>query len=164
MLRRHASALIFLATMGLGGALLLSTRLDEREFRSFTLFITEITGSALGALGFSVARDGQMLFVPGGFFNMRIGNDCNGVCAHLIFLASVLAYPASWKAKLVGLAVGQPLLFLLNVFRLMSLFVIGLYIPAIFRAMHVYVWQFLIVGLALLLFFIWADRIVRRPA
>lgn len=164
MLKRYGSALIFLTTMVLGGFLLLSTRLQEREIRSFTLLITEITNGALAALGFSVGRAGNILFVPGGPFSMRVDNDCNGIWAHLIFLASVLGYPASWREKLVGLAIGEPLLFLLNVGRLVSLFAVGLYVPGVFRAMHVYVWQFLIIGVALMLFFIWVDRVVRRPA
>jgi len=55
----------------------------------------------------------------------------------LIFLASVLAYPATWKEKLLGLAVGQPVLVVLNVVRVVSLFIIGVYAPTIFRAAHV---------------------------
>jgi exosortase H (IPTLxxWG-CTERM-specific) len=164
MLRRSSSALIFLATMVAGGILLLSPRLQERELLSLSIVITQLSAGALHALGFSVARDAHTLFVPGGAFAMRVDNDCNGAWAHLIFLASVLAYPATWKEKLAGLAVGQPLLFLLNVFRVMSLFAIGVYAPAIFRATHVYVWQFLIIGFALVLFFVWADRCVRPPA
>jgi exosortase/archaeosortase family protein len=93
-----------------------------------------------------------------------VGNGCNGAWAHLIFLASVLAYPATWKEKLLGLAVGQPVLVVLNVVRVVSLFIIGLYAPTIFRAAHVYVWQFLIIGFAMLMLFIWADQFVRRPA
>jgi exosortase H (IPTLxxWG-CTERM-specific) len=164
MLRRYSPALIFLATMVAGGILLLNPRLQERELLSLSIVITQLSSGALDALGFSVARDARTLFVPGGSFGMRVDNDCNGAWAHLIFLASLLAYPTTWKEKLVGLAVGQPLLFLLNVLCVMSLFAIGVYAPAIFRATHVYVWQFLIIGLALLLFFIWVDKFVRRPA
>ena len=163
MLNRYGSALIFLATMVIGGSLLLTTRLQDRELTSLSIVITELSDATLRTLGFDVGRESRTLFVPGGSFGMRVDNDCNGAWAHLIFLAAVLAYPASWKEKLLGLAVGQPLLFLLNVFRVVSLFAIGVYVPSVFRATHVYVWQFLIIGLALLLFVIWVDKFVRRP-
>jgi len=164
MLNRYGSALIFVATMVIGGSLLLSTRLQDRELTSLSLVITELSDATLRTLGFDVGRESRTLFVPGGSFGMRVDNDCNGAWAHLIFLAAVLAYPASWKEKLLGLTVGQSLLFLLNVVRVASLFVIGVYVPSVFRATHVYVWQFLIIGLALLLFVVWVDKFVRRPA
>jgi len=31
-----------------------------------------------------------------------------------------------------------------------------------FRAAHVYVWQFLIIGLAMLLFVVWVESVTRR--
>jgi len=34
---------------------------------------------------------------------------------------------------------------------------LGMYAPALLRPAHVYVWQFLIIGCALMLFRVWAD-------
>lgn len=164
MVRRYHSAPIFLATMVVGGSLLLSASAQADVLTGWTVLLTKISAAALNLLGFSVQGDAQTLSTTAGSFTVAIGNGCNGAWAHLIFLASVLAYPATWKEKLLGLAVGQPVLVVLNVVRVVSLFIIGVYAPTIFRAAHVYVWQFLIIGFAMLMLFVWADQFVRRPA
>lgn len=164
MVRRYHSALIFLATMVAGGSLLLSPSAQADVLTGWTVLLTKISAAALNILGFSVKWDARTLSTTAGSFTVLVGNGCNGAWAHLIFLASVLAYPATWKEKLLGLAVGQPVLVVLNVVRVVSLFLIGVYAPTIFRAAHVYVWQFLIIGFAMLMLFIWADQFVRRPA
>jgi len=162
--RRYHSAVIFLATMVVGGSLLLSASAQADVLTCWTVLLTKISAAVLNLLGFSVKGDAQRLSTTAGSFTVLVGNGCNGAWAHLIFLASVLAYPATWKEKLLGLAVGQPVLVVLNVVRVVSLFIIGVYAPTIFRAAHVYVWQFLIIGFAMLMLFIWADQFVRRPA
>lgn len=164
MVRRYQSAAIFLATMVVGGSLLLSASAQADVLTGWTVLLTKASAAALNLLGFSVQGDGQTLSTTAGSFTVLVGNGCNGAWAHLIFLASVLAYPATWKEKLLGLAVGQPVLAVLNVVRVVSLFLIGVYAPTIFRAAHVYVWQFLIIGFAMLILFVWADQFVRRPA
>jgi exosortase/archaeosortase family protein len=108
--------------------------------------------------------ESRVLAAADGSFRVSIENDCNGAWAHLILLASVLGYPAPVRAKLTGLLVMQPLLFALNVVRVVSLFLIGRYELSIFRAVHVYVWQFLIIGCAVALFFIWEERVSRGVA
>ena len=107
--------------------------LSRRAYRSSS----NRGAAALNLLGFSVKWDARTLSTPAGSFTVLVGNGCNGAWAHLIFLASVLAYPATWKEKLLGLAVGQPVLVVLNVVRVVSLFIIGVYAPTIFRAAHV---------------------------
>jgi len=164
MVRRYHSASIFLATMVVGASLLLSASAQAHVLAGWTVLLTKTSAAALNLLGFSVQGDGQTLSTTAGSFTVLVGNGCNGAWAHLIFLASVLAYPATWKEKLLGLAVGQPVLVVLNVVRVVSLFIIGVYAPTIFRAAHVYVWQFLIIGFAMLMLFVWADQFVRRPA
>jgi len=164
MLKRYRPAVIFFATTAAGASVLLSRWMDEGPLLAVSSAITVCAQRTLDAVGFGVQQHGNALLTLDSSFGMRIKNDCNGAWAHLIFLASVLAYPAHWKQKLVGLALGQTALFVLNIFRLVSLFLIGVYVPAIFRATHVYVWQFLIIGLAVALFFIWVDRFVTRPA
>lgn len=157
---RYNSALIFLVTMIAGGSLLLSARAQDGPLLSLSEGITALSTFTLHACGLAVERHDRVISAARGGFSMRVDNDCNGAWAHLIFLASILAYPASWKQKLLGLTIGEPLLLLLNIFRVASLFVVGVYLPSLFRPMHVYVWQFLIIGLALVLLFVWVDRFV----
>jgi len=87
-----------------------------------------------------------------------IAIDCNGTWAFAIFVASVLAVRSSWRAKLWGVGLGVPALWLINTVRIVSLYFVAIYVPTIFEEMHLYVWQFLIIAAALFLLKLWADR------
>ena len=80
-----------------------------------------------------------------------------------LLLAGVFAFPASWRAKLVGAAAGVTLLMVLNLIRIISLFYIGVYWPKMFETAHIEVWQALFVGLTLLLWLGWAWQVMRHP-
>jgi exosortase/archaeosortase family protein len=101
--------------------------------------------------------------VHDGTVAVDIAIDCNGFWAFAIFLASVLAVPSSWRAKMWGVGLGLPTLWAINTVRVVSLFFVAIYWPAIFEALHLYVWQFLIIAAALLLLMLWAEYFL-RPA
>lgn len=164
MLERYTPAIVFLLTMLVGGAVLLDQGMQEGPLRSLSLFITHLSRVAIESTGMGVVQSNRVLASPDGSFAMRVDNDCNGAWAHLILLASILAYPASWRERVIGILIGQPVLFALNVFRVASLFFVGIFAPSVFRATHVFVWQFLIIALALLILFVWVDRVVEREA
>jgi exosortase/archaeosortase family protein len=92
-----------------------------------------------------------------------IAIDCNGAWAFAIFLASILAVPSSWRAKAWGVGLGVPALWAINTVRVVSLFYVAVYVPTVFEALHLYVWQFLIIAAALLLLMLWAEYFL-RPA
>jgi exosortase H (IPTLxxWG-CTERM-specific) len=156
--------MVFLAAMVAGGSVLLSDAVQQAALHPMSVGIAALSVGPLHALGFAVGHREQVLVATDTPFRVSIENDCNGAWAHLILLASVLAYPAPVRAKLVGLLVMQPLLFAINILRIVSLFVIGFYQLSLFRAAHVYVWQFLIIGCALALFLAWAERVAARGA
>jgi len=161
---RLGSAALFLAVMIAGGSVLLTDTVQVAVLHPLSVWIAALGAGALRVLGFAVIHREQVLAATDGSFRVSIENDCNGAWAHLILLASVLAYPAPARAKLVGLLVMQPLLFALNIVRVVTLFLIGSYDVSLFRAAHVYVWQFLIIGFALALFLVWVERGVHDEA
>ena len=78
-------------------------------------------------------------------FGVNIENGCNGVETALLFGAAVLAFPASWPRRLVGLLVGFVAIQILNLFRVITLFWIGLHRPALFNSSHTVIWQSVVV-------------------
>src|SRR4030095_12605775 len=161
---RFGSAAVFLAVMRGGGSALWSDAAQEGPLRTLSIWITTLSAGLLSALGLAVESRGQELIAIGRPFGVSVQNDCNGAWAHLILLASVLAYPATAREKIRGLLLAQPALFVLNVVRVASLFLIGLHAPGLFRAAHVYLWQGLIIACAVALFLVWIGRGVRSPA
>jgi len=96
-------------------------------------------------------------------FAVSIEAGCNGVEATIVLLAAVLAFPAPWKNKLMGLAAGIVAVQGLNVVRVISLFYLGQWDYQVFEWAHLYVWQALIMLDVLVVWLIWVRTLPRAP-
>jgi exosortase H (IPTLxxWG-CTERM-specific) len=94
-------------------------------------------------------------------FAVSIEAGCNGVEATLVLLAAMLAFPAPWRHKAVGLVIGIVAVQLLNVLRVISLFYLGQWNYDVFEWAHLYVWQALIMLDVLVVWLIWVRRVPR---
>jgi exosortase H (IPTLxxWG-CTERM-specific) len=94
-------------------------------------------------------------------FWVVIAEPCNGVLPTILYLAAVLAFPSTWKARLYGILIGIPGVFLVNLFRVVTLMLVGTRAAASFEDVHVYVWQTLVVALTVALWIFWVERFVR---
>ena len=88
-------------------------------------------------------------------FSVSIAKGCDAMEAMALFASALLAFPAGWKYKLTGFFAGIAMLFTLNIGRIISLFITGLYYPKAFEIMHVEVWQVLFIIFALGLWIFW---------
>jgi len=88
-------------------------------------------------------------------FAVSIEAGCNGVEATIVLLAAMLAFPAPWKNKLIGLAAGVVAVQGLNVIRVISLFYLGQWDREVFEWAHLYVWQALIMLDVLIVWLVW---------
>ena len=98
-----------------------------------------------------------------GRFVIAIERGCNGIEAVIILTAAIVAFPAPWRHKLAGLAIGFVAIQLLNVVRIVSLFWLGLWNRVWFDWFHLYLWQALIVLDALIVFLVWLRTLPPRP-
>jgi exosortase H (IPTLxxWG-CTERM-specific) len=92
-------------------------------------------------------------------FAVSIESGCNGIEAALVLIAAILAYPAPWIHKLIGLIAGLLAIQALNLVRIISLFYLGQWNQQAFEWAHLYVWQGLIMLDALIVFLIWLKTI-----
>jgi exosortase/archaeosortase family protein len=97
-------------------------------------------------------------------FRIQVLNVCNGTDLWVLFGAAVVAFPAPVRVKLVGLAVGLPLLSLVNMLRILGLFLTGRYVPRLFDASHLFLWQAALVVLTAGLFAIYLRWAYARDA
>jgi exosortase H (IPTLxxWG-CTERM-specific) len=91
-------------------------------------------------------------------FSVAIYNGCNGLEAILIFVSGVVAFPAPWRRKGVGIVLGFVAIQLFNVIRVVSLFYIGALRPQWFSASHTFVWQSLVIVFGVVLWLVWVRR------
>ena len=107
----------------------------------------------------NVVASGKVIRSTTNGFAVSIEAGCNGVEATLVLCAAILAFPAPWRHKLAGLAVGVVAVQLLNIVRVISLFYIGQWDFAVFEWAHQYVWQALIMLDVLIVWLIWVRRV-----
>jgi exosortase/archaeosortase family protein len=81
-----------------------------------------------------------------------------------IFVAGVLAYPASWRHRFAGVALGGLAIFAVNLVRVVSLFYIGSAWRAAFDTAHFLVWQSAIILLVVALLIAWIERLPHAPS
>ncbi|GIW41614.1 MAG: hypothetical protein KatS3mg076_2191 [Candidatus Binatia bacterium] len=112
-------------------------------------------------LGWDVTKNGTILGV--GSFEVDVSPACSGAVPTIIYLAAVLAYPASWRAKMLGAGIGVLVINGLNLLRVVALFLVGLYASRYFHDTHVYVAQALVVGVAVATWLFWAGRFAHAP-
>ncbi|MHB1044420.1 MAG: exosortase H [Thermoanaerobaculia bacterium] len=138
--------------------------MNDAFVEPFTAGVAKVGGFAAGLFGEETRMEGTVIRSPRFAVNVRTG--CNGLETIYIFFAGVLAFPAPWGRKLLGLAGGFLAIQLLNTVRIVSLFYIGVHFPEHFEDSHIVVWQAIVILFGVALFLLWADRYARpnRPA
>ena len=109
----------------------------------------------------NVVATGKVMRSNTNGFAVSIEAGCNGVEATLVLLAAILAFPAPWTHKAVGLVIGILAVQLLNILRVISLFYLGQWNYEVFEWAHLYVWQALIMLDVLVVWLIWVRRVPR---
>jgi exosortase H (IPTLxxWG-CTERM-specific) len=108
-----------------------------------------------------VLADGKILQSLRNGFAVSIEAGCNGVEATIVLVAAMLAFPATWRRKLAGLAIGIVAVQGLNVIRVISLFYLGQWREDAFEFAHRYVWQALIMLDVLVIWLLWVRALPR---
>lgn len=122
-------ALRFLLLLGLfNGAYQVEKRLSGRILDlPYTRLVTALSAYVgEGLLPIPVERRGDIT-IGSGNTEVMVRGGCNGIEALFLMAAGVLAYPSSWRRRGQALVVYLPVLFLLNLLRVIML----LYVMAI---------------------------------
>ena len=160
--RREIQFLVlFVVLLGSGFALIAWQPVNDGVIVPFTAAIAKVSASILDLLGQETTMNGTRVY--GKTFAVDIENGCNGIEALIIFLSATLSFPASWKARLAGLGIGLVGIQVVNLVRVVALFLTGVYFPALFDSSHTVVWQTVVILFAVLLWIFWAQRYALPP-
>jgi exosortase H (IPTLxxWG-CTERM-specific) len=151
--------LVFLALVGVFATVTAMPWVNLHLHQPLSGLIARISEPLLGILGDAEAT-GTYLTFDG--FSAEVAEACNGIVPTYIYVAAVLAFPTGWRNRLAGIALGVPAIFVVNILRVLSLMLLGAYWPAAFNRVHIYVWQALVIALALGIWVCWAECIVRQ--
>ncbi len=121
----------------------------------FTSGLAWISVNIIQLFDSGVASAGKVIRDLESGFAVSIEPGCNGVEALIILFAAIFAFPAPFKNKLVGFAIGFVAIQALNLVRIISLFYMGQWSMTWFEWFHLYLWQALIILDALVVWLIW---------
>jgi archaeosortase B (VPXXXP-CTERM-specific) len=95
-------------------------------------------------------------------FSVSIIIECVGILEMLIYSACVLAFPAPWRARAIGVPLGCVAIFSFNVLRIATLLLVGRHWHAAFDFFHLYFWQATLIAMIVGVLYGWIRIFVRR--
>jgi exosortase/archaeosortase family protein len=168
---------------------LLTGRAPMDDFRRFTAHATIIV---LNFFGGHVKVAGTLVYSND--FSFDIIEACTGIIPIMIYVAAVLAYPSNvrpkapgifrnliflrplgallgaaitfltdWR-KLSGIVLGILGIYAVNIFRMVTLFLIGTYSRSFFDIAHYLIWQALMILVAIALWLLWTSRLAHAAS
>lgn len=130
----------------------------------FTRSLVTVSSAVLHVCGSSAVQRDDILSTANGSFAVQMKDGCNASNVTLLLWAAMLAFPAGWRARLAGLAVGTLAIHSVNIVRFISLFYIGQFSASLFEFAHVYLWEFLLMVDVLIVFRLWVMWLSRANA
>jgi exosortase/archaeosortase family protein len=112
--------------------------------------------------GQGVTAQGHRLVSPHGRLNIL--NGCEGLEALFLLLAAFMAYPFTWRARLMGMGLGTVLVFTLNQGRILALWQSFLRDRELFALLHGTVLPLVLVAACIAFFVAFLARHEPRPA
>ncbi len=89
---------------------------------------------------------------------VKVSKGCDGLTASAIFVAGILAFRAKPLAKVIGAVGGFFAIQLVNIVRIMVLFLTLVYFPESFEDMHMYIMQAVVIAISVALWFFWVQK------
>jgi exosortase/archaeosortase family protein len=123
-------------------------------FDAYLRAYASLAGWLLELLGDDVVVRGQRIIGSGVSIEVRRG--CDAYQPLALFCANVLAFPAPWRRRCVGLSLGILALLALNLGRIISLYWLDDRDSAWFHSAHTTIWPVAFIVSALVLWLVWA--------
>ena len=156
--------LIFLLILGSLFALEL-TPPGQALVHPWTASLASFSASLITLFDPKIITYGNVIQSQSNGFGVAIEAGCNAVEACIVLAAAILAFPAPWQHKLLGLTIGMIAVQVANILRIISLFYLGQWRMEAFEFAHLYLWQGLIMLDVLVVWLIWIRAMpVQNPA
>lgn len=157
----HRPVILFLVRCLIywGAALLLVSKVPAVEEAGINLTLRTLQ-LTLGTFHQRVERHDQSLFAGG--TSVEIVSECSPHMPFLIFAAVVLAFPATWRQRLLGLLLGFAVIHVFNTIRILTLIWVLAARRDWFEFIHVYLWQTGTILIVFATFALWIGALGRR--
>lgn len=136
--------------------------LIRTEFFGWYLHMNaEVSAAILRLFGERAYAEEGSIFAPR--FAMGIARGCDALQSSAFFAIGVFASPlrVPLLRRVFPVVVGMASLLLLNIVRVLTLFYASHYSHALFKVLHIEVWQAVFIFCPLFLWILWARRVAR---
>ena len=134
------------------------------HFMDRLVFLENITAFILGFLlrifGMDVVVSGNTVTIVG-HITLKVIDECTAMFGSIVYISCILAYPADVKKKVMGIVLGVPCLYAINMVRLVILAFVGVSSPGIFEFVHTYLWQTIFIVFVIVIWLVWVDKVVK---
>jgi exosortase H (IPTLxxWG-CTERM-specific) len=154
-------ALTFGALSIASEALYYAVALDSQSFKVYLEFLARISGAVLAFFGSDAVVTGTR--ISSNLFAVEVSQGCDAIQVCSLLAAAVIAFPVEFKRRLRGLVLGVLLLQILNLLRIISLYLIGAYYTDVFRQAHEVAWPGVLIVVTIATWILWV-RWETQPA
>ncbi|MFN3479725.1 MAG: archaeosortase/exosortase family protein [Thermodesulfovibrionales bacterium] len=102
----------------------------------YTEGVVRLTSKVLSIVGLPCTYKGSIIQLPSIALDVRFG--CNGLEAVMIYTIAVIAFPSTWKKRIIGIALGFLIIQVINILRIAALAYSGVYFRSLFEYIHIY--------------------------
>ena len=131
---------------------------------SFSRALVRIAHVIITTCGGKGLLQGAVLRDPSSGFAVEMRDGCNAINVTILLWSAVLAFPASWRMKLAGMAAGTLILQAINIVRFISLYYLGQYSMRWFDFAHGYLWESMLILDTMVVFWLWVEKASRARA
>lgn len=155
------SILIFVFSVAVFGLAINNDYIDTHVNEFFTLLVAEASNFLINLFGVKSILSYKS--ITSGSFSILVINQCNGVFTTGIFVSAVLAFPSTFREKIIGTLLGFFSIFVINVLRIVGIFFVGIKFPNFLHEAHVWVAQTLVIILSISVWLLWVEGFVGLP-
>lgn len=139
----------------------LQVPVQEHVIVPFTSILAKLSAALILPFDNTVVAYGKVLQFKDTGFAVSIEAGCNGVEAAIVLIAAVVAFPASWRARIIAICLGFLAIQVMNLARIISLFYLGNWNMDFFTWIHLYLWPALIMLDVLIVFVVYLRYLSR---
>jgi exosortase/archaeosortase family protein len=114
----------------------------------------------LTLIGYPTGSDGSQ--ISGALTSLNVQKGCDGMEVTALYLIGVLLVPFRWRSKWIGLGYGLAVLFVLNLLRIIILYLAQIHWPSAFEMLHLHGGFALFTVVTIFMWAHWANWAVRQ--
>jgi exosortase/archaeosortase family protein len=153
------SAVYVLIAVGLSN-LLVNEAIDQGPIALVRESIASAAASVLRFFGTSATAVGDRVQMTRGA--VQIVNACTGFDVSILLSAAILVFPATWRARLLGVLIAFAVLMPLNFLRVLTLAWAVNSRPDVFELSHYYIWPTIVIVVCLATLLGWIQLLALR--